>query len=252
MADTNDNRSAGIDWLEAAYAANLCRQIYAPTAAGPFCLYIGHQSTLAGLVRQEKALYVVFQGTNEAADWMVNLQFWKERAPYFGGGRVHRGFAAVARAFVNDIRQLYQPGQRLVLAGHSLGGALATLVAYALADLQPVVYTYGQPRVGDRRLSADIDHKIRRYYRFVHTNDIVPCLPLLGYRHAGQQYYIDRKGVPSAVAHLHLRLFWDRALALLQFYLQEGWGLHSVAAHDITHYALALTRHAIPYCPRLA
>ena len=45
---------------------------------------------------------------------------------------VHRGFAEVARALHDDLRPLLDARARVALSGHSMGGAVATLLAAAL------------------------------------------------------------------------------------------------------------------------
>lgn len=76
-----------------------------------------------------------------------------------------------------------------LVTGHSLGGALAILFPTVLVIhneqqlMQKLVgvYTYGQPRVGNRQLcqfmEARLNHTEPRYFRVVYCNDIVPRLP---------------------------------------------------------------------------
>ena len=74
----------------------------------------------------------------------------------------------------------------MVIAGHSLGGATATLIADLLwesGNKNIALITAGSPRPGGRRLRQRV--KDLEHLRFVHGDDIVPGTPpwLVGYVH---------------------------------------------------------------------
>lgn len=70
------------------------------------------------------------------------------------------------------------PGYTMMFTGHSLGGAIASLVSIRaraqglIADESMVLYTYGEPRIGDYQLAQSMqtnpDCKITNKYRLVH------------------------------------------------------------------------------------
>ncbi|WP_231993652.1 lipase family protein [Pseudobythopirellula maris] len=119
-------------------------------------------------------------------------------------GRVHRGF----KREVDDLwprleEALRSNDQTLWFAGHSLGGAMAAICGgrckLSAIDSNPrAIYTYGSPRVGNKRY---INHVKLEYYRWVNNNDIVPRVPpaWLGYAHGGREIYLNRKGQISDV-----------------------------------------------------
>ncbi|GMT04641.1 hypothetical protein PENTCL1PPCAC_26815, partial [Pristionchus entomophagus] len=71
----------------------------------------------------------------------------------------------------------------LILTGHSLGGALASLAAAQTVKIgrcsvsQVKLYTFGQPRVGTYQFSKNFDDLGIESYRIVHGSDAVPALP---------------------------------------------------------------------------
>lgn len=114
-------------------------------------------------------------------------------------GRVHRGFKRevddlwprLEQALVNNRRTLW-------FTGHSLGGAMAAICAgrCVLSHIRSnprALYTYGSPRVGNRRY---VNYVSFEAYRWVNNNDAVPSLPpaFLGFRHKGQEIYLNAYG----------------------------------------------------------
>ncbi|KAJ8451194.1 hypothetical protein Cgig2_013966 [Carnegiea gigantea] len=91
--------------------------------------------------------------------------------------------------------------------GHSLGGALATLLALELSSSQlakigaisVTMYNFGSPRVGNRRFAEVYNEKVKDSWRVVNHRDIIPTVPrLMGYCHVAQPVYLaagDHKSV---------------------------------------------------------
>lgn len=92
----------------------------------------------------------------------------------------------------DSLRKIGLPDYKLVFTGHSLGGALAVHAAtdMFLENLRSgsnmKVYTFGQPRVGNKEFDGVIKSKIPETYRIVHHKDLVvhvpPCIskPIVG------------------------------------------------------------------------
>ena len=60
------------------------------------------------------------------------------------------------------------------------------------------IFTFGQPRVGDREFARRFDRDFNdRAFRYVNRYDLVTRLPprMLGYDHAGHLRYLDENGV---------------------------------------------------------
>ncbi|KAK9101663.1 hypothetical protein Scep_025093 [Stephania cephalantha] len=98
---------------------------------------------------------------------------------------------------------------KFIVTGHSLGGALALLFPtillvhheYELMQRLQVVYTFGQPRVGDselgRFMEPHLNYPIPRYFRLVYCNDLVPRIPYdnttFFFKHFGKCLYFNSR-----------------------------------------------------------
>ncbi len=192
---------------------------------------------------------VAFRGSASLRNWITDAEFHRTPLtplrPFPGGSRpeVHRGFRtaldSVLDPLIDALGGCPPPGaspvtRPLHLTGHSLGGALAILAALELSRLGfPIagVYTFGQPRVGNRDFKAlyetpgpDGAHLGDRTFLFVFQEDLVPripCLPALydPYRHVGNAVFIS--SLPSAPTDADL---WLNP-PLWRVLLSDAWGL---------------------------
>ena len=149
----------------------------------------------------DKAL--VFRGTepNEWNDIKADANAVSAVAETFG--RVHRGFKQEVddlwpRLEETLVAAKESAQERLWFAGHSLGGAMATICAgrckLSHISANPEgIFTFGSPRVGNKRY---INYCNLTHYRWVNNNDIVTRVPppWMGYRHGGVEMYLDHNG----------------------------------------------------------
>jgi triacylglycerol lipase len=158
-------------------------------------------------------------------------------------GRVHRGFKRevddlwprLELALVNNTRTLW-------FTGHSLGGAMTTICAgrCKLSHIRSnprAVFTYGAPRVGNRRY---VNFVRLEFYRWVNNNDIVPRVPptAMGFRHTGTEVYLNSNGKPVR-AHGWVR-FVDRMRGFLQGLRQRR--LDPLSDHSMNEYIKHIVR----------
>eukprot|EP01028_Stygiella_incarcerata_P014326 TRINITY_DN935_c0_g1_i6.p1 TRINITY_DN935_c0_g1~~TRINITY_DN935_c0_g1_i6.p1 ORF type:complete len:1754 (-),score=348.09 TRINITY_DN935_c0_g1_i6:6294-11555(-) len=131
---------------------------------------------------------------------------------------VHKGFLSYAKpAFLEvqiGLRKVPSVTHKIVVTGHSLGGAMAHLTyAFLLEEYSPSrleCATFGSPRVGDddwMEAMSQYETNMRRYTRESNlVADIVTLLPpeISGYTHIGQQIVLDAPYVKPLVLHSSL------------------------------------------------
>lgn len=160
------------------------------------------------------------------------------QAEFIGGaGRVHAGYAEAYEMLRKDIEDAVRremdeapsssgKSKRLVVTGHSLGGALSTICAGRLAaeygkeGVTVDAVTFGQPRVGDKEFVRHLDEDLPNlnYARVVHGGDLFARVPTSGYwlptsnegrfaveyAHAGSMLWTDANDENGSSATTHL------------------------------------------------
>ncbi len=136
------------------------------------------------LINRSIAGYTILaiEGTNEATDWITNIKFLLK------SDDCHRGFKNNSYRSLSKLVCEYEAldkKRKLIITGHSLGGATATLITDLILPHNDniALITAGSPRPGGRKLRERL--KNVEHLRFVHGDDIVPGTPpwLAGYVH---------------------------------------------------------------------
>ncbi|MGR8933157.1 MAG: lipase family protein [Gammaproteobacteria bacterium] len=110
---------------------------------------------------------------------------------------VHVGFAkALQSVWTQLLDRLTSNTKPLWLTGHSLGAAVATLLAYQLPERTAALYTFGSPCVGTPAFVESFNDRglNSKTYRYLHGNDAVArTLDLYSsqYQHVGQLFQLD-------------------------------------------------------------
>ncbi|MFN0183210.1 MAG: lipase family protein [Aquabacterium sp.] len=213
-----------------------------------------HSQGFAALRARDGLALVALRGSQaDVRDWAQNTRFVMLQArDGLWPGRVHTGFVQAAASLQQPIQAWLDrtAAQRLSLlfCGHSLGGALATLMPVLMqgADVPQRVLTFGSPRVGD----AAFVHALAQrpglvLQRAVHATDLVCEVPpqALHYVHAGDRLYIDRRGLVRPAAS-DGDIAADRLQAQIDYALAYQWRpgtpwLRGLADHAPINYVRA-------------
>ena len=116
--------------------------------------------------------------------------------------RVHRGFKAEVDELwpmvCEDVSRTVNVKKKLWICGHSLGAAMATIMANrcecdSSLNNPEELYTYGSPRVGWRTYVKSFGTV---HHRWKNNNDIVTTVPpkFMGYKHCGELHYLNAYG----------------------------------------------------------
>ena len=176
-----------------------CRDQLINLGYGEFA-WFDNEGTQAFACRKSNAndIFIVFRGTepNQMKDILAEVKAW--RKPAREKGLVHFGFAqAIDKVYDNIVHWINEQkldGERnITCTGHSLGAALATIMASRLDANE--LYTFGSPRIGNRYFVKEMKNDGIKHYRFVNNNDIVTKVPFpIRFVHHGELVYINHYG----------------------------------------------------------
>eukprot|EP00762_Andalucia_godoyi_P003215 ANDGO_01133.mRNA.1 putative feruloyl esterase A len=164
-----------------------------------------------------------FRGTSSELDWLEDLHVYQVpfRPEELPNMWVHQGFYDAYLSVSNQVADLVQfaadkfPDNPVALTctGHSLGAALAL---FACLDIMqkpeiktrivglPVLYNFGQPRLGNSVFASYIETQFSQYFRLVHNRDLVPHVPVTfvgenGYLHGGIEVWYNEPSTSFVV-----------------------------------------------------
>ncbi len=176
------------------------------------------ESAVFGLVMwnaAESTALVAFRGTVTLWDWIDDID--AVPLPYFpdpGAGMVHMGFEIVYEHVRRSVGTILKssgcPGVKKVLVtGHSLGGALAVLGGYDIAkNVMPGVpvelCTLAGPRTATPDFAGKFNALIPVCNRVVNFMDVVPQVPLPPvYLHVGSEIMVHGGFKPLDITYAH-------------------------------------------------
>lgn len=138
------------------------------------------------------------RGTDGFVEWIIDAEFAPIPHPRHGNVKVEQGFWSIYQTLsladpASGLTQYQNAAEgveaavgagRVVVAGHSLGSALATYFADDLAERladKVSACLFASPRTGDGAWTALVAANVADYRLFNYILDLVPHLPSIGY-----------------------------------------------------------------------
>lgn len=144
--------------------------------------------------------------------------------------QIHKGFyrfiETLSKDFLIKVERIFKryPEYNLVVTGHSLGAALASIcgIELKLRGFDPLVLTFATPKIFNEPMKDWVDelfktkeihqkyeetgeiNLFRGYFRVIHLQDYIPMLPP-GYKAAGLEVFIKKQELPHNIQDLEYR-----------------------------------------------
>ena len=189
-----------VRWTDVHWYANLAANVYKSkeviheTYGTDFSVYTNEINEIRYIVLTDdstKSHYVSIRGTANSHNAMQDINFFKDKSKRLGIN-IHTGFHRTAEMIADDLLNRLKEDYKVVVTGHSLGGAAAVVVSwyldYANFNVGECI-TFGQPKVTDSHGNRMMRDKIK-LTRVVNETDVVPLVPPTGthrhrYAHTG-------------------------------------------------------------------
>ncbi|KAJ9049241.1 hypothetical protein DSO57_1026745 [Entomophthora muscae] len=201
---------AGLSYCPAGAVRNLickaCRRLGGGVEViGIFTDYTYQGRAVLLFDKHHNQIVLSYRGSLFLENWIQDFVFLMTPVPYAKGVKIQLGFRQMHQKLYPDIigplREALDkyPDSKLLVTGHSLGGALATVMASDLLHRDVVhprrlnVITFGEPRVGNLEFARWYNSQPAHITRVVNENDIVPHLDpaVFGYVNHVSEMYIQ-------------------------------------------------------------
>ena len=146
------------------------------------------------------AVICAFRGSDDKVDWLYNARIPLSRSeiPNFDG-YIHCGYMDLSIDVAKCIRMVMEgryKSKKLILTGHSLGGALSIVSSLRLREYNPEVVTFGSPKVFNKE--GVRNYKIPSTH-YIYGSDLVPHIPHIGYSYYKNTVWLKK---PSKILRL--------------------------------------------------
>uniref|UniRef100_A0A914QYJ7 Fungal lipase-like domain-containing protein n=1 Tax=Panagrolaimus davidi TaxID=227884 RepID=A0A914QYJ7_9BILA len=168
-----------------------------------------HCSGFTAVSHSDRAIIVAFRGSESFIQLITESTqtMFSSKVTFIGGGQVSeflfKGFNTVwTNGMKDDVMTLKNTyyNYDIWVTGHSVGGAMASIAAATIVKtgIKPasnvILYTFGQPRTGDKAFATSHDSMGMQSYRLTHHRDMVAHVPPMnfeGYYHHEAEVWYD-------------------------------------------------------------
>lgn len=144
---------------------------------------------------QPAQIVIAVRGTEASLEWLIDLEIWPtEFTPIPAAGYVEYGFFSIFTTMIfvtapnqpialDDLLKTLvsdSADPSITIVGHSLGGALATMLTLVVLDNDPslvpytTLYTLASPALGDGTFADYFDATVQTSFRVWNEFDLVP------------------------------------------------------------------------------
>jgi hypothetical protein len=154
-------------------------------------------------LNDEDEIIITGPGTTTMKDWLIDFKTWRIKVSYLNNTLVHAGFIKHYESVRSDIHVEIEriinlkKIKRIICTGHSLFGAVATVIALDCAiiyDIPVSCVTFGSPRVGGPKFVALFDKLVSTSFRCVRHKDPITFTPLpIRFKHVRGGVHFGKK-----------------------------------------------------------
>lgn len=142
---------------------------------------------------KNKIFFVVIRGTDikrlrkQWKDVLYSCNFLPKKVENY---KIHKGYykkgEILKQSILPLIHKAYHDGYKVILTGHSLGGAISKYIG-VLSNIECDIYTFGTPMLATKEFYEK--GKVQNIYKYVNSGDLVPEFPSRIYDDGFHDFY---------------------------------------------------------------
>ncbi len=176
----------------------------------------GQALVLSQTVGDETILTLAFRGTVDLA---------KQFADYFPFDKHYENFKPLIEAVKDYVADASNGIDKVVVTGHSLGGAMAQLFMNESVAVPVSGYTFGSP-------GADKAARDAKLLNIAHTNDVIPALGGIKDDRSGGVVTVDKNGLTGLKAAHAIETYMKTTAFLTEQALDDDGPFHETKLAD--------------------